>query len=74
MGRLYGSHQDRLQVLRNELQFLDRGGYRSPIRWRSPPIFEDSPTCPKDRWSACQHGDCVLLDFVPKRFRAATFR
>lgn len=61
--------QDRLRVLRNELQFLDRGGYRSPIVWRSPRIFEDSPTCPKDRWSACPHADCVLLDFVPKERR-----
>ena len=61
--------QDTLRVLRNELQFLDRGGYCSPIAWRSPRIFEDSPTCPKDRWSACPHGDCVLLDFVPKERR-----
>ncbi len=61
--------QDRLRVLKNELQFLDSGGYRSPIVWRSPRIFEDSPTCPKDRWSACPHGDCVLLDFVPKERR-----
>ena len=61
--------KDRLRVLRNELQFLDRGGYRSPIQWRSARIFEDSPTCPKDRWSACPHGDCVLLDFVPEQSR-----
>lgn len=61
--------KDRLQVLRNELQFLDRGGYCSPIQWRSARIFEDSPTCPKDQWSACPHGDCVLLDFVPKQSR-----
>ena len=58
--------KNRLQILRNELQFLDEGGYRSPILWRSPRIFEDSPTCPKDPWSACPHGDCVLLEFVPK--------
>ena len=61
--------KDRLQVLRNELQFLDSGGYRLPILWRSPRIFEDSPTCPKDRWSACPHNNCVLLDFVPKQSR-----
>lgn len=65
------STQDRLLVLRNELRFLDRGGYHSPIVWRSPRIFEDSPTCPKERWSACLHGDCVLLDFVPKEMRQA---
>jgi hypothetical protein len=60
---------DRLQVLKNELQFLERGGYLSPIRWRSPRIFEDSPTCPKEPWCACPHGDCVLLDFVPEQRR-----
>ncbi len=67
-----GTTQDRLRVLRNELQFLDRGGYRSPIIWRSPRIFEDSPTCPKDAWSACPHGDCVLLEFVPEQSRRQT--
>jgi len=62
----------RLQILRNELQFLDGGGYRSPILWRSPRIFEDSPTCPKDPWSACPHADCVLLEYVPKQSRQET--
>lgn len=42
---------------------------RSPIQWTSARIFEDSPICPKDRWSACPHGDCVLLDFVPEQSR-----
>jgi hypothetical protein len=60
---------ERLRGLRNELRFLDEGGYRSPIQWRSPRIFEDSPTCPKDPWSACPHSDCLLLDFVPKQSR-----
>ena len=55
---------ERLRILRNELQFLDTGGYGSPILWRAARIFEDSPTCAKDRWFACPHGDCALLDFV----------
>lgn len=59
----------KLRVLRGELQFLEQGGYRFPIQWRPPRIFEDSPTCPKDPWSACPHGDCVLLDFVPPNHR-----
>jgi len=67
-----GTTQDRLRVLRNELEFLDRGGYRSPIIWRSPRIFEDSPTCPKDPWSTCPHGDCVLLEFVLEESRRQT--
>ena len=67
MGTFMRTTKDRLQVLRRELQFLDSGGYRSPILWRSPRIFEDSPTCPKDPWSDCPHGDCVLLEYVPKQ-------
>jgi hypothetical protein len=61
-----GTAKDRIQVLKDELTFLENGGYRSPIAWRSPLIFEDSPICSKDRWSTCPHGDCVLLDFVPR--------
>lgn len=61
--------KDRLRALRSELLFLDGGGYRSPLLWRAPRIFEDSPICPKDRWSLCPHSDCVLLDFVPKEKR-----
>jgi hypothetical protein len=67
LGAFMRTTKDRLQILRNELQFLDGGGYRSAILWRSPRIFEDSPTCPKDPWSACPHADCVLLEYVPKQ-------
>lgn len=72
VGAFMRTTKDRLQILRNELQFLDGGGYRSPILWRSPRIFEDSPTCPKDPWSACPHADCVLLEFVPNESRQQT--
>ena len=50
-----------VQVLRNELQFVRTGGYREPLVWRAPLIFEDSPTCPKERCSACPDSGCVLL-------------
>jgi len=72
VGGFIRTTKDRLRILRNELQFLDGGGYRSPILWRSPRIFEDSPTCPKDPWSACPHADCVLLEFVPNESRQQT--
>ena len=55
-----------LQVLKQELEFLEKGGYRSPIAWRWPLAFEDSPTCSNHRRSACPEADCVLMDFVPK--------
>ena len=48
-----------LQVLRNELEFVRKGGYRAPLVWRAPLIFEDSPTCPKERCSTCPDSNCV---------------
>jgi hypothetical protein len=68
-GVLMPTNKDRLQVLKRELEFLGNGGYRAPLVWRSPLIFEDSPTCPKARWSACPHSDCTLLAFVPQESR-----
>ena len=59
-----------LQVLRNELQFVQKGGYRAPLVWRAPLIFEDSPTCPKERCSTCPDSNCVLMSFVPKECRS----
>ena len=58
-----------LQVLRNELQFVRKGGYHAPLVWRAPLLFEDSPTCPKKGCSACPDADCVLMSFVPKGCR-----
>ena len=54
---------DTVSVLKEELTFLEGGGYRSPEVWRGHLIFEESPTCAKGRFSNC--GDCVLLEFVP---------
>lgn len=39
------SAKNTLQILKQELEFLEKGGYRSPIAWRWPLAFEDSPTC-----------------------------
>lgn len=64
--------RERLRTLRNELLFLDTGGYRSPMQWRSARIFEDSPTCLKRGWAPCPHGGCRLLDFVPEECRNDT--
>ena len=58
-----------LQVLEDELEFLLKGYYRTPLIWRMPLIFEDSPTCPKDRWCACPAADCALMGLVPKESR-----
>lgn len=61
--------EDTAEVLRKELQFGRKGGYRTPLVWRAPLVFEDSPTCPKARCSACLDTDCVLMTLVPKQRR-----
>jgi hypothetical protein len=61
--------ENTVEVLKKELQFVQKGGYRAPVVWRAPLIFEDSPTCPKELCSACPDADCVLMRFVPKECR-----
>lgn len=66
------TNENTLQVLKNELTFVQKGGYRAPLVWRAPLVFEDSPTCSRERCSACPHADCVLMKFVPtKRLQEA---
>jgi hypothetical protein len=62
--------RDLLEVLKFELQFLEKGGYgRSPRQsWRAPLIFEDSPSClnfalPQKIYPC---SDCVLMQLVPE--------
>jgi hypothetical protein len=65
--------RDVLNVLKFELEFLEKGGYgRSPRQpWRCQLMFEDSPACmkydSKDNPDPCS--DCVLMQFVPPKFR-----
>lgn len=60
--------RDVLEVLKNELEFLNRGGYsRSNASWRPAFFFEDSPTCPnsahqKDPLSC---SECALMQLAP---------
>ena len=61
--------ENTIDVLKQELQFVRKGGYRTPLVWRAALVFEDSPTCPKARCSACPNADCVLMRFVPKECR-----
>lgn len=61
--------RDLLTVLRAELEFLEKGGYRhSPIApWRPQFIFEDSPTCLNhgrtENLRPCS--ECLLMNLVP---------
>jgi hypothetical protein len=68
--------RDLLEVLKFELEFLEKGGYQpSPREPRKPSfIFEDSPTCmnydSKDNPGPC--GECVLMGLVPPGQRNQT--
>jgi hypothetical protein len=73
---MHKDERDLLEVLKFELNFLEKGGYgRSPREaWRPQFIFEDSPTCmnydSKEDPEPCSH--CVLMQLVPPAFRSAT--
>jgi hypothetical protein len=58
-----------LDVLKSELAFLKAGGYRNApsAPWRSPLIFQDSPTCLNfDRTKHPQPcHECVMASLVP---------
>jgi hypothetical protein len=66
--------RDLLEVLKFELNFLEKGGYgRSPKeRWRGWLVFEDSPTCMNydspARPEPCE--ECVLMKLVPPEARS----
>ena len=61
--------RDLLDVLKFELNFLEKGGYGTSPRepWRVPRIFEDSPACmnydSQDNPAPCK--ECALIDLVP---------
>jgi hypothetical protein len=62
--------RDLLDVLKAELQFLEKGGYRHRARgdWRPQFIFQDSPTClnfdPTQPSKPCS--DCILMQLIPE--------
>ncbi|MGC1835280.1 MAG: hypothetical protein WA714_19635 [Candidatus Acidiferrales bacterium] len=72
---MQNDERDLLEVLKFELNFLEKGGYgRSPREaWRPQFVFEDSPTCmnydSKEHPEPCSH--CVLMQLVPPPFRSA---
>jgi hypothetical protein len=70
---MHKDERDLLEVLKFELQFLEKGGYgRSPREsWRPVYIFEDSPTCMNyDRKESPQPcSDCALMQLVPSQLR-----
>jgi hypothetical protein len=64
-------HRERLlRVLRDELRFVEAGGYRSPPTWGVPLLFEDSPTCLRALNNDCASSQCPLLSLVPVEKRS----
>jgi hypothetical protein len=77
------NNNNTLSTLKNELEFLESGGYRASIgsrqplfcmetsvEWRQPLFFEDSPSCHKKKYCACDpESDCVLMSFVPTEYQ-----
>ncbi len=65
--------RDLLDVLKAELEFLEKGGYRITARvpWRPQFLFQDSPTClnfdPTHPQIPCS--DCVLVQLLPEKLR-----
>jgi len=70
---MHKDERDLLEVLRFELEFVEKGGYRpSPREPRKMNfIFEDSPSCmnydSKDNPAPCN--ECVLMALVPPEHR-----
>ena len=60
-----------VKLLKQELTFLERGGYGGTMPWRPVSMFLDSPSCPNrldvERQTPC--AECWLFQFVPQRFR-----
>lgn len=65
--------RDLLDVLKAELEFVEKGGYRHTARaaWRPQFVFQDSPTClnfdPTQPRRPCS--DCALMQLVPEDLR-----
>jgi hypothetical protein len=66
--------RDLSDILRHELEFLEKSGYESSSRaWRSKFIFEDSPTCINHDCKESPCTDCVLIQLVPPERRSEKF-
>jgi hypothetical protein len=61
--------RDILEVLKAELNFVEKGGYGKPAGepWAATSIFQDSPSCLNLGDPARTHpcSKCLLIDFVP---------
>jgi hypothetical protein len=67
--------RDRLETLRAELDFIEKGGYGRPVSepWKPTSIFQGSLTCLNYGYPYRAHpcSACLLDDFVPEGKHAA---
>ena len=61
--------RDSLQVLKAELDFIEKGGYGRSVKtpWQPTSVFQGSPSCLNLGDPARTHpcSQCLLIDFVP---------
>ena len=66
--------RDRLELLKAELNFIEKGGYGRPVRtpWRPTSVFQDSLSCLNYGYPYRAHPchECFLNDLVPPEHRA----
>jgi hypothetical protein len=68
--------RDILEVLKEELDFIEKGGYGRSVRtpWQPKSAFQDSMTCINFGYQYRAHpcSECHLLDFVPLQEQSAS--
>ena len=67
--------RDILELLKEELDFIEKGGYGRSVRtpWQPKSAFQDSLTCINYGYPYRAHpcNECHLLDFVPPEGQSA---
>ena len=67
--------RDPLELLKAELDFIEKGGYGRSVRtpWKPTSVFQDSLSCLNYGYPYRAHpcDECMLDDFVPENLRAA---
>jgi hypothetical protein len=67
--------RDILEVLKQELEFIEQGGYGRSVRtpWKPTSVFQGSLSCINYGYPYKAHpcSECLLSDFVPPEGRAA---
>jgi hypothetical protein len=70
---LTDDNRDTVEVLKAELDFVEKGGYGRSVKtpWQPTSTFQDSPSCLNlgDPAKTPPCSECTLIDFVPAEAR-----